>query len=294
MVAVPETTMRVLVPGGAGSRERERKPDRERERGRDRDRENELEALRAEVSRLHAEQRSASSTIAELTEAVAARDILIASAGHELRNPMGALILSVSAVVFRARTAEDVPAWVKLRLESVEKSAKGFVRRATALLDVQHLAEGTFRLEPQLVDLGALVHDVAGEVVAEADRAGCKLTFAVAEGVTGTWDRCAIEKVFSNLVSNAIKYGAGRPIEVTVSSEGGRARLQVRDHGAGIVASEVARVFERFERAVSRRDRPGFGLGLWIARQILLAHGGELAIESEAGAGSVFTATLPR
>jgi signal transduction histidine kinase len=103
-----------------------------------------------------------------------------------------------------------------------------------------------------------------------------------------------VEQVVTNLLSNAIKYGAGRPVEVAVSGDDLLARLTIRDHGIGIPLEHQARIFERFERAVSDRHYGGLGLGLWIVRQIVDALGGSIIVESEAGKGSTFTVNLPR
>jgi signal transduction histidine kinase len=112
--------------------------------------------------------------------------------------------------------------------------------------------------------------------------------------VLGHWDRTALEQIAGNLLSNAIKYGAGRPVEVVVKAEPEVATLIVRDHGMGIAEADCERIFQRFERAVSPAERSGFGVGLWIARQLAVAHGGDIAVESLPGVGSIFTARLPR
>jgi signal transduction histidine kinase len=131
-------------------------------------------------------------------------------------------------------------------------------------------------------------------MTAEADRARCELRVGAVPDVTGWWDSAALEQVTYNLLSNAIKYGAGRPVDILVSADEEHASLQVRDFGAGISESERGRIFERFEKASVHNMGPGFGLGLWVARQLIVAHGGELLVESEPGVGSVFTARLPR
>ncbi len=97
----------------------------------------------------------------------------------------------------------------------------------------------------------------------------------------------------TNLVSNAVKYGEGQPIEIVVSGGDGRARLEVTDHGIGIAPHHQERVFERFERAVSDRRYTGFGLGLWITSRIVEEFGGTLSLRSELGVGSTFIVELP-
>jgi signal transduction histidine kinase len=113
------------------------------------------------------------------------------------------------------------------------------------------------------------------------------------ETVSGSWDRGRIESVATNLILNAVKYGEGKPIEIEVDHPGRRARLVVRDHGIGIPCEDQTRVFGKFERAVSMEHYGGLGLGLWIAQQAILAHGGQIRCESQPGAGSTFTVDLP-
>jgi signal transduction histidine kinase len=96
-----------------------------------------------------------------------------------------------------------------------------------------------------------------------------------------------------NLLSNAVKFGSGRPIEVAVERDQELARLTVTDHGIGIAPDQQSRIFERFERAVSSRHYGGFGIGLWVARQLVEAHGGSILVASRTGEGSRFTVSLP-
>jgi signal transduction histidine kinase len=111
--------------------------------------------------------------------------------------------------------------------------------------------------------------------------------------VLGRWDPLRIEQVIANLLSNACKYGAGKPIEIQVGEEHGRARLSVQDHGIGIPAADRDRIFERFERAASRRHYGGLGLGLYISRQVVQAHAGAIRVQSQTGEGSTFIVDLP-
>jgi two-component system OmpR family sensor kinase len=208
---------------------------------------------------------------------------------------MGAIVVSASNMLYKAAREEDLPAWLKARLLTLERQTRGFVRRATTLLDVKRLATGSFHVDRDEVSLSDVVNDVVGDLATEADRARCELRVSIEPGVIGTWGRVAVEQIVMNLISNAIKYGAGNPVEIAVTSTGEDATITVRDHGAGISEADRSRIFERFERAVvPRGSKPGFGLGLWITRQLLIAHQGEITVESEPGVGSVFTASLPR
>jgi signal transduction histidine kinase len=254
-----------------------------------------LDELRAEVKRLRLERGTGQQTIHDLRAAVAARDEFIAIMGHELRNPMGAIVISASHMVYKAEREPDMPPWVMPLLLTLERQTRGFVRRATMLLDVQRLATGPFQVDRDIVSLSDVVGDVVRALAPEAERAGCDMHLAIEPGVTGMWNRVALEQITMNLLSNAIKYGAGRPVGASVTSTRDDATIEVRDHGAGISEVDRSRIFERFEHAVAPRAlKPGFGLGLWITRQLLVAHQGEITVEGEPGVGSVFTASLPR
>ena len=111
--------------------------------------------------------------------------------------------------------------------------------------------------------------------------------------VQGTWDAARVDQVVTNLVSNALKYGAGRPIEVSVRAETSRAVFMVRDHGVGIPDDEQSKVFGPFARAATAKHHAGLGLGLWIAQQIVQASGGRITVESRLDEGSTFTVELP-
>src|SRR5262245_26835673 len=102
-----------------------------------------------------------------------------------------------------------------------------------------------------------------------------------------------LESVSGNLLANAIKFGPGKPIEIVVSQEDGHAAVSVTDHGIGIAPEERSKLFQRFERAIAARQYGGFGLGLWICRNIVEAAGGTIEVESELDLGSTFTVRVP-
>ena len=145
------------------------------------------------------------------------------------------------------------------------------------------------------MDLAALTRDTVGRMSEALARAGSEVKLLADATVPGKWDRVRLEQVVGNLLSNAAKYGRGQPVEVRVEQGlDGRARLVVKDHGIGIAPEDQARIFERFERAVSVRHYGGFGIGLWIVREIVQALGGTIEVESALGKGATFTVTLPR
>ncbi len=255
----------------------------------------ELAALRVEVARLREERKRDEQMIRELGDAVAARDAFLAVAAHELRNPMSGIMLAATNLGHLAKHSTDPPhTWLPSRVALLERQARRFVRRATMLLDVSRLTSGQLRLDPEVVDLAHVTQDTADELAVEAERSKCTLRIEAREPVVGFWDRMAIEQIAWNLVSNAIKYGAGKPVCVTVASDGANATLTVADSGIGISPADRERIFAPFERAVTQRTHNGFGLGLWIVRQLVHSSAGTIRVESAPGAGSIFTVELPQ
>ncbi len=161
------------------------------------------------------------------------------------------------------------------------------------LLDVSRLNAGRLTLETEDVDLTALCREVVERFSEELEKSRSQLDLQLEPLVVGRWDRRRLDQVIVNLVSNAIKYGGGQPITVTLKSEGGDAVLEVRDRGIGISPEDQARVFRRFERAVSARHFGGLGLGLWIVSEIVRCSGGTISLESVVDRGSRFEVRLP-
>ena len=160
-------------------------------------------------------------------------------------------------------------------------------------LDVSRLSTGRIDLQAEPMNVAEVVREVIGGFDAELAVARCKLTLSAQGTPTGSWDRLRVEQVFRNLLSNAIRFGAGRPIEVAVDADQDFASVTFRDHGIGIPADQQAKIFERFERGPEQRSG-GFGIGLWIVRNICAAMGGSVSVDSTVGEGACFTVMLPR
>jgi signal transduction histidine kinase len=232
----------------------------------------------------------------EAREAVRLRDDFFSIAGHELKTPLTALGLQLVSLR-RLVGAGGQPDGVKLRtkVDVIGKQVDRLGRLVDALLDVARLSAGRLQLQREQFDLAVLVEEVAARFSEEAARAGSRIHVEARGEAVGKWDRMRIDQVVTNLVSNAVKYGQGKPIEVIVEADagGGGVRVRVRDEGIGIAPEQQARIFNRFERAVSSNHYGGLGLGLWIARQMVEAHGGAITVESGPGS-SCFTVELPR
>jgi signal transduction histidine kinase len=226
----------------------------------------------------------------ERRHAVALRDSLISLASHELRTPLTSLQLRVQLLARNARAETLSKERFSRDAAGAEEQVKRMALLVDDLLDISRIMAGRLRLDVEDVDLGGFVREVV-ERCPEPQR---ELVDVRVEGdpIVGRWDRMRIDQIVSNLLSNALKYGENNPIEITVGREADRARLVVRDHGVGIAASDLPRIFERFERAAARHVG-GFGLGLWIVRQVVDALDGTIAVESRLGSGSVFIVELP-
>lgn len=233
---------------------------------------------------------------ARLAQMVAARDTFLAVAAHELLNPMTPIVGRLSLLRRAAARGTLDPARLDEGLAQLDGLMALFVKRAKTLLDVSRITTGKLRLDLARVDLCEVARGVAVTFAAAAEQAGATIELELPpHGVAVMGDRLSIEEILDNLVSNAIKYGGGKPIHVSATADpaSGTARLSVRDGGPGIPAENQARIFERFERVVARDDHTaGFGVGLWIVKQLTQAMAGTIEVIST-GEGSTFRITLP-
>jgi signal transduction histidine kinase len=244
--------------------------------------------------RAEAERRA---LVAQLQEAVRARDEFLSVASHELKTPLTALTLQVEALerhLYQGRLAFLSPEEAGKLLDRVRRQTGRLNRLIEALLDLSRIATGRLQLERTSVDLAELTRELLERYQPELSRTGCPAVLVAEDaGVRGSWDRLRLEQVITNLLTNAMKFGAGHPIEVSVRRVGAQGELRVRDRGIGINPESQARIFERFERAVSAREFGGMGLGLFISRQIVQEHGGTIRVESVPGEGATFVVELP-
>jgi PAS domain S-box-containing protein len=222
------------------------------------------------------------------------RDDFLSVASHELRTPLTSLKLEAANLLRRARRGDLTSDRLVTRLERIDAQAARMHRLINELLDVSRIVAGRLELSLEEVDLVQVVGEVVAQFKDEAARAGCALTSETPRAAIGHWDRSRLEQVVTNLVTNAIKYGGGKPITVEVAEHDDRIKLTVRDHGLGIPTEDQDRIFERFERAASTRNYSGIGLGLWIVKQIVEALGGTVIVDSAPERGSAFTVELPR
>lgn len=244
--------------------------------------------LLAEITRLQAAN-------AALEEAVAARDAFLVVAAHELRNPMAPIGGQTERLLTIVRAMDDAPPRLIAGLERLTWIVKRFMRRATTLLDASRAASGHLRQSRETVLVTEVMDEVVQglEPIAAYNRCVVQVR-APSPGPVLEADRMALDQIFDNLVSNAIKYGEGKPVEVDVAESGSHVMVRVRDHGPGISPADRTRIFLPFERVISDTPRSGFGVGLWLVRQLVEGMGGSIGIDEAAGGGSVFAVSLPK
>ena len=223
--------------------------------------------------------------------AVRMRDELLAIAGHELRTPLGALSLNMALLEDEARSGEVRQMQTSLR--QAEKQIHRMSRLVDRLLDISQITSGRTRLDLTEFEMGDLLREIAERAFAEAARSGCELKISAVGEIVGLWDRFRLDEAFTNLVANAIKYGAGRPVELQVRLVNNKAVAVVQDRGIGISPEDLDRVFGRFERSKAGKNYSGLGLGLYITREVIEQHGGAIWAENRTHGGARFIVELP-
>ncbi|HZH04172.1 MAG TPA: ATP-binding protein, partial [Myxococcaceae bacterium] len=233
---------------------------------------------------------------AELREAIQARDTFLSVASHELKTPLTPLALRLAQLTREVggKGGERIDRSRALRsLEIAAAQVKKLATLVDGLLDVSRLAQGRLALTEDEVDLVEIVRGAAEALRPQAERAGSPLTLDASGRAVGRLDRARVKQVVTHLVSNAIKFGAGLPVEISLSVRAGWATVTVKDQGIGIAPDALERIFQRFERGVSERHYGGLGLGLYLTRQSVEAMGGTVKAQGEPGRGAAFTVELP-
>ena len=252
------------------------------------------EAQLREAEASAAEQRRRT---AEAERAVRERDVFLSVAAHELRTPLTALQLKLQGLeqmVQRHLAGAPVAGRAQTRFRDALRQTERLTELVERLLDVSRIAAGHFEVQLTPFELGALVQVIVGDLRERARESGTELRVSVSGDTGGSWDRRRLEQVLLNLLSNAVKYGAGKPVDVVVEGSDDQVTLLVSDQGIGIDAGDRERIFDAFERAAPVEHFAGLGLGLYITRRIVEAHGGRIEVSSVPGQGATFAVTLPR
>jgi PAS domain S-box-containing protein len=230
-------------------------------------------------------------------EALRLRDLFNSIASHELKTPLTALMLNLE--LLSKRLDKDAPgaSSLRTRVSRCESAAGRMGELIDALLDVARIHRGRFTLEMHETDVLAAVRRIVNGFAVDKDgRAPQRIALRADGPVTAQLDAPRFDQVVTNLVSNAVKYGAGKPIEVRVAHDHATdtLRLEVVDNGPGIEPAMAEKIFEPFQRARATEPIPGLGLGLYVVKLIVESHGGRIAVDSQPGHGSRFIVDIPR
>ncbi len=226
-------------------------------------------------------------------EALRSRDEFIALASHELKTPIASMKLKAQLA---ERLIKKEAAYEKLGelMHAFSRQLDRLVRIVEDMLDISRISSGKLTVEFSENNLSNLVSEILESQENDCIQAGCTIHAAIDLAVTGVFDAFRMEQVVINLLSNSIKYAAGKPIEISLKKTGPElARLTVRDYGIGIPKEAQPYIFNRFERAASAKNISGLGLGLYIVKSIVDAHHGTISVESTPGEGALFTVNLP-
>lgn len=244
--------------------------------------------------RLLAEERAAR---AAAEENIRLRDEFMSIASHELRTPLTSMQLSLQALIHAQKRAEDsrYPSDQILRMiERCERQGTRLAKLVDNLLDVSRIASRQLTLEREETDFASIVRTVVDRFKPKLEGLKYSIHLDLSSPALGIWDPIRIDQIVTNYLSNAIKYGEGKPIRLRLDQDEKTVTFSVGDRGIGMEAEKLKKLFEPFERLVSVRNYGGLGLGLYIVRQIVEAHGGVVQVQSRVGEGSTFSVTLPK
>ncbi len=235
-------------------------------------------------------------TQGDLQAAVRTRDDFISMATHELRTPLNTLYLESQLRKMQLDRGRadifDVP-YLQAMVARDRRQVEAMMRLIDDMMDASRINSKQLSIRPAPMEVSALLSRVVENLAQQAAAAGSPITLDAGQPVTAQWDEFRIEQVVINLLTNALRYGEGKPVEVSLRLLPQGACISVRDHGRGISPADQQRIFEQFSRVASDDGTGGLGLGLFITRQLVRAHGGSINVESSQGAGAEFTVTLP-
>ncbi len=232
----------------------------------------------------------------ELEKALRMRDDFMAMVAHELLTPLSALALEEQLRTIQLKrkgAAMFDEAYLRIMLARDRRQIQGMVRLIDDMMDISRIQNNRLSIRPVQFELSALLRRVIGNLANHAAAIGSTLILHADQPVTGFWDEFRIEQVMTNLLTNALRYGNGKPIDISLELLPLSVRINVRDQGRGILEHDLQRIFEQFERVAHHESANGLGLGLFITKQLVEAHGGTVSVQSRHGEGSVFTVILP-
>jgi signal transduction histidine kinase len=232
----------------------------------------------------------------ELEQAVRMRDDFMSIVAHEVRTPLNGLILETQLRkmhLARNNAAAFTLDKMHAMVDRDERQIKSLIRLIEDMLDVSRIRTGKLSIRPSRLDLVQLVNNLLQNFAPQVEAAESSVTLTAEQPVVGHWDEFRIEQVISNLLTNALRYGAKSQIDVRVYNQDGQAQVEIQDRGIGISEEDQQRIFQQFERVSAKAVVAGLGLGLFISEQIVAAHGGSITVESRIGEGALFRVCLP-
>ena len=225
------------------------------------------------------------------------RDEFLSIASHELKTPLTTMLLKIQLILHNIRNVSLARFSVEnllQMLETAEQQTQRLSRIITDLLSVSLITTGRLSVEPGKINLSEVVTEVVNEFSEKLQKDGYQIKLDVEKEVEIIADKMRIKQVVANLISNAIKYGNKKTIEVKVKKDNSMAKIIVKDEGLGIGPTEKDKIFELFERGgMNGSDIKGLGVGLFISNQIIKAHKGSIKVDSKSNSGSTFTVELP-
>lgn len=222
-------------------------------------------------------------------DAIAARDDVVGVVAHDLRSPLAAIAMKAALI----QRGTDDPTLAR-HASAIERIALRMEQMIGTLLDAAGIEAGRFPIRPAPAEIGTILDEVQEVFGGEAGAKSVRLCIHHADDLRIMADRERISQALGNLVANAIKFTPpGGEVEVSAEEGTGCTRFEVRDTGPGIAKGDASHVFDRFWKKEPGGKR-GSGLGLYIAKGIIEAHGGRIWVESEPGHGATFAFTLPR
>ena len=232
----------------------------------------------------------------ELQNAVRMRDDFMSMVAHEMRTPLNTLFLEAQLrkmQLDRGKTEIFDAAYLQKMVARDQRQIQSMVRLIDDMLDASRIRSNRLSIQPTEIDLSELLARVVANLFHQAAAVGSSITLEATQGLSGVWDEFRIEQVVVNLLTNALRYGKGSPVTVKLGRVPKGVRIDVQDLGVGISDGNQKRIFEQFERVVGNDGTGGLGLGLFITRQLVEAHGGQISVTSRESEGTVFTVELP-
>jgi len=232
----------------------------------------------------------------DLRAALVKNDMFLGMASHELKTPLTTLKLQTE-MSQRVLSKQGIAAFSDAKLAKFLKNIMYQTDRLDSLindmLDVSRINAGKLYMQYAKTNLSQMVTDVMERFSLQLETSENQVVPDFDDNISANVDAFRIEQVLTNFITNAIKYAPGTALHITVKNEGRSVRVSLRDEGAGIPELDQNRIFNRFERAAVDGDTNGLGLGLYISKQIIHAHGGEIYVQSEVGRGAEFGFMLP-